>query len=45
MITVLPTQVQEPTDGDWKKLIQLMKYLNGMQDMVLTLAADDLHVV
>ena len=44
-IAVLTTQVQEPTDGDWKKLIRLIKYLNRTQDMLLTLAADDLHVV
>ena len=35
-IAVLTTRVKEPTDGDWKKLLRLMKYLNGTQDMVLT---------
>ena len=44
-IAVLTTRVKGPTDGDWKKLMQLMKYLNGTQDMVLTLAANDPHVV
>ena len=44
-IAVLTTRVKGPTDGDWEKLIRLMKYLNGTQDMVLTLAANDLHVV
>ena len=44
-IAVLTTRVKGPTDGDWKKLMRLMKYLNGTQDMVLTLAANDLHVV
>ena len=37
--------MQGPTEGDWKKLIRLMKYLNGTKDLFLTLAANDLHVV
>ena len=44
-IAVLTTRVQGPTEGDWKKLIRLMKYLNGTKDLFLTLAANDLHVV
>ena len=28
-ITVLTTRVKGPTDGDWKKLMRLMKYLKG----------------
>ena len=44
-IAILSTRVKEPTKGDWKKLLRLMKYLNGTQNMVLTLAANDLHVV
>ena len=44
-IAVLTTRVKEPTEGDWKKLIRLMKYLNGTSKMVLTLLVNDLHVV
>ena len=44
-IAVVTTRVKGPVDGDWKKLMRLMKYLNGTQDMVLTLVANDLHVV
>ena len=44
-ITVLSTRVQELTEGDWKKLYHLMKYSNGTTDMVLTLTANDLHLV
>ena len=45
MIAILSTRVKEPNEGDWKKLLRLMKYLNGTQNMVLTLAANDLHIV
>ena len=44
-IAVLATQVKEPTTDDWKKLLQLMKYINGTRSYSLTLSADDLHVV
>ena len=44
-IAVLSTRVKEPTEGDWKKLVRLMKYLNGTSKMILTLSANDLHVV
>ena len=44
-IAVLSTRVKEPTEGDWKKLVQLMNYLNGTLEMILTLSANDLHVV
>ena len=29
-IAVLSTRVQQPTTDDWKKLMRLMKYINGM---------------
>ena len=44
-ISFLCTRVKKPTDDDWKKLVRLMKYLNGSRDEVLFLAADDLHVL
>jgi hypothetical protein len=43
--TVLCTRVKEPNESDWKKLIRLLKYVNGSRDDVLTLSADDLHVL
>ena len=44
-IAVLATRVKEPTTDDWKKLLRLMKYINGTKSYSLTLRADDLHVV
>jgi hypothetical protein len=44
-IAFLCTRVRAPTEEDWEKLLRLMYYLNGSQDEVLFLAADDLHVV
>jgi hypothetical protein len=44
-ISFLCTRVKKPTDDDWKKLMRLMKYLNGSRDEVLYLAADNLHVI
>jgi len=44
-IAVLSRRVQEPIEGDWKKLYRLMKYVNRTKDMDLTLSRDDLHVV
>ena len=41
----LCTRVQDPNEGDWEKLVRMMKYLNGTRNDALTLAADDLQVV
>jgi hypothetical protein len=43
--TFLCTRVKNTNENDWKKLMRLMKYLNGSKDEVLFLSADDLHVV
>jgi hypothetical protein len=45
MIAVLCTRVKDPNQADWLKLVRLMKYLNGTQDMKLTLAADNLRSI
>jgi hypothetical protein len=37
--------VRAPSEEDWEKILRLMYYLNGSQNEVLFLAADDLHVV
>ena len=44
-IMALSTRVRAPTTNDWKKLVRVMKFLNGTQDDVLTLRVNDLHVV
>jgi Reverse transcriptase (RNA-dependent DNA polymerase) len=44
-IAVLCTRVLSPNQDDWKKLVRLMRYLNGTRGDTLTLAADNLHVI
>ena len=44
-VAVLAMRVQEPTSDDWKKLLRLMKYINGTKNYLLTLSSKDLHVV
>ena len=39
-ITVLCTRVKHPNQGDWKKILRLMKYLVGTQELCFTLKAD-----
>ena len=41
----LTTRVQNPNKDDWKKLCQLLQYLNVTRDMCLTINSDDLNVV
>ena len=38
-------QTKEPNVSDWNKLIRMMKYLNGTQDMKLTLSAKNLQSI
>jgi hypothetical protein len=44
-IAFLCTRVKAPTEEDWTKLKRLLKYVNGTRKEVLTLSADDLHVL
>ena len=44
-IAWLCSRVKEPDETDWEKLVRLIKYLNGTQDKVLTLSADNLRVL
>ena len=44
-IAYLCTRVREPDEGDWEKLIRLLKYLNGTQEAKLVLSAESLSVV
>ena len=44
-IAVLCTRVKAPNEDDWRKLIRLLKYINGSRNDKLILSADDLHVI
>jgi hypothetical protein len=44
-IAVLCTRVKRPTEDDWKKMICLLKYLNGTKKDKLTLSMDSIHVI
>jgi hypothetical protein len=44
-ITVLCTRVKDPNQADWKKLVRLMKYLNGTRKLRLTLGAGNLNCI
>jgi hypothetical protein len=44
-IAVLCTRVKGPNEADWAKLVRLMKYLNGMRELKLTLSVDNLHCI
>ena len=44
-IAGLCTRVQKPNQDDWKKLIRLLKYINGTREDKLILSADDLHTL
>jgi len=43
-ISVLTTRVKGPNEDDWKKLVRVLKYLNGTRKDKLILSADDLSV-
>ena len=44
-IAVLSTRVREPSVDDWNKLIRYLQYVKRTRDDVLTLSADNLHVL
>jgi hypothetical protein len=44
-ISVLCSRVKEPNEDDWKKLVRLLKYLNGTRKDKLTLSIDDMRVI
>ena len=44
-VIVLCSRVQSPNEDDWKKLIKMMEYLNGMRNLVLNLKATKLAIV
>jgi hypothetical protein len=44
-IAVLTTRVRRPTVEDWDKLVRYMQYVKRTWNRVLTLRADDLHIL
>jgi hypothetical protein len=44
-IAVLCARVKGPNEAGWAKLVRLMKYLNGMRELKLTLSADNPHCI
>lgn len=44
-VAFLTTRVKEPDEDDWKKLIRVLKYLNGTKYMKLTLTVDSLNII
>ena len=44
-VAALASRVREPTQGDWKKLVRMMRYLYSTQGMHLSLRAYDLHII
>ena len=44
-VAVLATRVKGPMESDWKKLVRLLKYLNGTREKGLTLRVDDVRVI
>ena len=41
VISVLATRIQSSNESDWRKLVRLMKYLNGTREFHLTLKMND----
>ena len=39
IIACLCTRVKDPTEGDWNKLVKMMKYLHSTREMTLTMSA------
>ena len=44
-IAFFTTRIQQSSEDDWKKMRRMIKFLNGTKDDVLTLEADDTHIV
>jgi hypothetical protein len=44
-VAFLCTRVKAPDEDDWKKFRRCIQYLRGSLDIILTLEADNLHVV
>jgi len=44
-VAILASRVQQPVQGDWNKIVRLMRYLHSTQGWHLTLSADNLRVL
>ena len=44
-IMFLSTRTKQPNEGDWRKLVKLLSYLNKTQKLVVRLEADDSQTV
>ena len=44
-LSVLTTRVRAPSVDDWGKFVRYMQYVKHTQDEVLTLSADNLHII
>ena len=45
VIAILSTRAKEPTESDWAKLVQVMKYLHSAWLFTLTITAQDILVI
>ena len=44
-VAILASRVREPNQGDWNRLVRLMRYIHSTRGWHLTLSADDLRVI
>ena len=44
-VAILASRVQGPTQGDWNRLVRLMRCIRSTKGWHLTLSADDLRVI
>jgi hypothetical protein len=44
-VSFITTRVRDPDEDDWKKLVRVLKYLNGTRYMKLTLIADEMNFI
>ena len=44
-VAILASRVREPTQGDWGRLVRLMRYLHSTRGWHLSLSADNLRVI
>ena len=44
-VAILASRVQSPNQGDWNRLVRLMRYIHSTKGWHLTLSADNLRVI
>ena len=44
-VVFLASRVKEPNEGDWKKLLRMMDYLQATQDETASMSADDTQTI